>query len=132
MDLARVRLVDMMSNYQSQKHGTVIVVFDAYRVEGNPGSYEEHHNVHVVFTKEAETADQYIERLVHTISPGYDVTVATSDRVEQVIIMGSGAKRLSAEGLKLEVDAVNQLLKDNFLSRDEQIRHRMNLEEKQD
>lgn len=103
LDAARMRLLDIMSHYKSQTDATVIVVFDAYKVKGNPGSVERYHNIHVVYTKEAETADEYIERLVTDIRPSYDVTVATSDAVEQVIIMGKGARRLSAAGLEVEV-----------------------------
>ena len=86
----------------------VILVFDAYKVEGNPGSSREYHNIHVVYTKEAETADQYIEKTTHEIGRKHKVTVATSDALEQVIILGQGARRMSAQGLKEEVEAVNE------------------------
>lgn len=115
LDLARYKLMDILCNYQSQKYMTVIVVFDAYKVKGNHGSSEEYNNIHVVYTKEAETADQYIEKLVNVISPGYDVTVATSDILEQVIIMGAGAKKLSAEGFKMEVDSINKHINNKYI-----------------
>lgn len=117
LDLARYKLMDILCNYQSLKHITVIVVFDAYKVKGNHGSTEDYNNISVVYTKEAETADQYIEKLVNVISPGYDVTVATSDVLEQIIIMGKGAKRLTAEGFKLEVDHMNQEVKEKYINK---------------
>ena len=87
---------------------TLIVVFDAYKVKGNPGSVSKYHNIYVVYTKEAETADQYIEKTVHEIGRKYHVTVATSDALEQMIIWGQGATRLSAQGLREEVESVGR------------------------
>ena len=87
IDGARERLMDILCNYQGFKKSTLILVFDAYKVKGNPGSVETYHNIHVVYTKEAETADQYIEKTVHEIGRKYRVTVATSDQLEQVIIL---------------------------------------------
>lgn len=78
----------------------MILVFDAYKVEGYLGSVMKYHNIHVVYTKEAETADQYIEKTVRRIGRNHHVTVATSDALEQVIILGHGAARMSALGLK--------------------------------
>ncbi len=104
---ARDRLMDILSNYQGYKGCTVILVFDAYKVEENKGEIFRYHNIYVVFTKEAETADQYIEKTVHEIGRRYRVTVATSDAMEQVIIMGQGAGRMSAQGLKEEVEAAD-------------------------
>lgn len=104
---ARDRLMDILSNYQGFRRNTIILVFDAYKVKGNPGKILKFHNIHVVFTKEAETADQYIEKTVHEIGRKYHVTVATSDALEQVIILGQGAKRMSAKGLREEVEAAN-------------------------
>ncbi len=115
MDLARQKLLDIMSNYQSQTEETILVVFDAYKVKGNIGSLERYHNIYVVYTKEAETADQYIERLVHRIHPDYEVTVATSDRVEQVIIMAGGARQLSAENLYLEVASKDRHIEEKIM-----------------
>ncbi len=102
---ARGKLMDILSNYQGFKKCTVILVFDAYKVEGGVGEIYRYHNIHVVFTKEAETADQYIEKTVHEIGRKYRVTVATSDGLEQVIIMGQGARRLSARDFRAEVEA---------------------------
>ena len=93
-----------MCNYQGYRKCTLILVFDAYRVKGHREEITKYHNIHVVYTKEAETADMFIEKTVHAIGRKYQVTVATSDGLEQVIIMGQGGKRLSAAGLKEEVD----------------------------
>ena len=82
----------------------MILVFDAYKVEGNPGEVLKYHNIYIVYTKEAETADQYIEKTVRRITRSADVSVATSDALEQVIILGQGGRRMSAAGLKEEVE----------------------------
>ncbi len=108
VESARGKLLDMLSNYQGYMRNTLIVVFDAYKVKGNPGSVNKYHNIYVVYTKEAETADQYIEKTVHEIGRKYHVTVATSDALEQMIIWGQGATRLSAAGLREEMDACNK------------------------
>ena len=112
IDGARYRLMDILCNYQGYKKCTLIVVFDAYKVEGNTGEAIKYHNIHVVYTKEAETADQYIEKLAHKIGPQYRVTVATSDGLEQLIIRGQGCLLLSARDLKEEVDYVESLIAD--------------------
>ena len=106
IESARNKLMDRLSNYQGYKKMTLILVFDAYKVKGNPGSVMKYHNIYVVYTKEAETADQYIEKTVHEIGRKYQVTVATSDALEQVIIVGQGGNRLSAANLLEEVEAV--------------------------
>ncbi len=129
LEAARYKLIDILSNYKSQEYDTIIIVFDAYRVKGNEGSKSKQHNIYIVYTKEAETADQYIERLVNTISGEYDVTVATSDMVEQVIIMGKGAKKLSAEGLKAEVDSVNKMLKDKYIMQEQKIKQHIKVKQ---
>lgn len=100
LEAARGKLMDILSNLQGALGCTLILVFDAYRVEGGTREIFRYHNIHVVYTKEAETADQYIEKTVHELGRKYQVTVATSDGLEQVIIMGQGANRLSASGLK--------------------------------
>ena len=105
---ARQKLMDILCNYQGFKKCTLILVFDAYKVEGFQGEIQKYHNIHVVYTKEAETADQYIEKTVHQIAKKYKVTVATSDATEQVIIWGAGAMRLSAQGLLTEVQETNR------------------------
>lgn len=106
IDAARDKLTDMLSNYQGYKKCTLILVFDAYKVKGNPGSVQKYHNIHVVYTKEAETADQYIEKTVHEIGRKSHVTVATSDRLEQVIILGQGGTRMSARELREDMELV--------------------------
>ena len=105
---ARQKLMDILCNYQGFKKCTLILVFDAYKVEGFQGEVQKYHNIHVVYTKEAETADQYIEKTVHQIAKKYKVTVATSDATEQVIIWGAGAMRMSAQGLLEEVRETNK------------------------
>ena len=96
IDAARNKLMDILSNYQGFIGCTLILVFDAYKVKGNQGEVQKYHNIYVVYTKEAETADQYIEKTTHEIGRKYKVTVATSDALEQVIVMGQGAYRISA------------------------------------
>ena len=98
------KLKDILSNYQGYRKCTLILVFDAYKVEGHVEEVLTYHNIYVVYTREAETADQYIEKTVHKIGRQYQVTVATSDGLEQVIIMGQGAHRISAQGLKKEIE----------------------------
>lgn len=103
IDAARNRLMDILCNYQGFKKMTLILVFDAYKVKGNIGEMSSYHNIHVVYTKEAETADQYIEKLAHKIGRDYDVTVATSDGLEQLIIRGQGCRLLSARDFYEEI-----------------------------
>lgn len=117
IDGARGRLMDILSNYQGIKKCEVILVFDAYKVQGFQGEIQKYHNIYVVYTKEAETADQYIEKTAHEIGRKYDVTVATSDGTEQVIIRGQGCYLLSAKELKIEIELANQELREGFLSK---------------
>ena len=112
IDGAREKLMDILCNYQGFKKCTLILVFDAYKVKGNPGSVETYHNIHVVYTKEAETADQYIEKTVHEIGRKYRVTVATSDQLEQVIILGQGGQRMSARELLEDVIKVSHQIRE--------------------
>ncbi len=115
MDAARTKLMDILCNYQGLKQCIVILVFDAYKVKGGIGEIIEYHNIHVVYTKEAETADQYIEKTTHEIAPKHHVTVATSDALEQLIIMGQGASRLSADGLKEEINRAREQMHREYL-----------------
>ena len=115
LDGARGRLMDILSNYQGYRRMHLILVFDAYKVKGNPGSTVHYHNIDVVYTKEAETADQYIEKVTHEIGRKYRVRVATSDGLEQLIIMGAGAVRVSATELQEEVMAAGDELRQMFL-----------------
>lgn len=108
MDSARDKLMDILCNYQGYTGCILILVFDAYKVKNNPGSALQYHNIHVVYTKEAETADQYIEKTVHELAKKEQVTVATSDALEQMIIWGDGARRMSAIGLKEACEEVGK------------------------
>lgn len=114
MDAARGCLQDVLCNYQGIKKCELILVFDAYKVEGFSGEIQKYHNIHVVYTKEAETADQYIEKVAHEIGRKYLVTVATSDGTEQVIIRGQGCHLLSAKELKEEVEFANKELRQYY------------------
>jgi len=111
---ARDRLIDEMCNYQGYVGGTLILVFDAYKVKGNPGSVQRWNNIYVVYTKEAETADQYIEKTVHEIASKFRVTVATSDGLEQMIIWGEGAARMSSLGLLEELERQKSLAREQY------------------
>lgn len=114
---AQTKLMDILSDYQGYRGGTLILVFDAYKVEGHVEETVRYHNIYVVYTREAETADQYIERTVHRLGKEYDVTVATSDGLEQIIIMGQGARRLSAADLKLEISNTRQQIRQDITAR---------------
>ena len=116
MDAARDKLLDILSNYQGYRDIQLMVVFDAYKVKGFPGEKNAYQNLWVVFTREAETADQYIEKFAHNNSKKYDVTVATSDGLEQIIITGEGCRLLSARELKGEIDRVNEHIRGTYLS----------------
>ena len=106
LDAARQLLMDLLSNYQGFKKCVVILVFDAYKVPRNVQDVFKYHNIYVVYTKEAETADTYIERATYEIGRHHQVRVATSDGAEQLIILGHGALRLSATTFKAEVEQV--------------------------
>ena len=108
IESARNLLMDVLCDYQGFNGCTLILVFDAYRVEGGREHVFNYHNIHVVFTREAETADQYIEKTVHKIGKKADVTVATSDALEQVIIYGQGARRMAARELLEEVEQTRE------------------------
>ncbi len=108
LDAARTRLADILCNYQGYKKCVVILVFDAYRVPGSPGAIEQYHNIHIVYTKEAETADMYIERVTHEIGKQRRVRVVTSDGAEQIIILGHGALRVSSRLFQQEVEEVER------------------------
>lgn len=108
LDSARAELIKIMSNYQGVSGYEIIVVFDAYRVKGKRRDTEKHFNISIVYTKEAETADSYIERVTHELSKKHRVRVATSDGIEQMIILGNGAMRMSANELKERISEVNK------------------------
>lgn len=108
IDGARGRLMDILCDYQGIRKCHLIVVFDAYRVKGHPTEVSDYHNIHVVYTKEAETADQFIEKFAHENGRKYDVTVATSDGLEQIIIRGQGCGLISAREFEKEVASVKK------------------------
>lgn len=111
LELARARLINILCNYQGFRRCNLILVFDAYRVKGNHREIEKEHGITVVYTKEAETADMYIEKTAHELGKGHRVRVATSDNVEQIIIMGSGAIRVSATEFLAEVNEVEKAIR---------------------
>lgn len=125
IDSARVRLMDRLSNYQGYKKMNLILVFDAYKVPGNHGNVEKYHNIYVVYTKEAETADQYIAKAVSSIDAGYNVTVATSDSLVQLIIFSKSAIRMSARELKEEIERCEEEMRDRYLKRQNDIKSRV-------
>ena len=108
---ARDKLIDILGDYQGYKKINLILVFDAYLVKGGTGSVYKYNDIYVVYTKEAETADNYIERTATKLKGKYKVTVATSDRLEQVIIMSKGAVRISARELEEDVKLAKNTLK---------------------
>ena len=111
LEAARHKLMDILCNYQGYQKCNLILVFYAYRVPGSPGSIEQYHNIHVVYTKEAETADMFIEHVTHEIGKGRRVRVATSDGMEQIIILGHGALRVSARMFHEEVQNVEKQIR---------------------
>ena len=115
IDAARDRLADVLCNYQGYKKCHVILVFDAYRVKNHAETVIPYHNIHIVYTKEAETADNYIARTAARMEGQYKVCVATSDALVQMIIWGKGAVRISAQGLLEEVDKLGQDMKEVYL-----------------
>lgn len=115
IDSARGKLLDILCDYQGMKKCSLIVVFDAYRVQGHPTEILDYHNIHVVYTKEAETADQFIEKFAHENGRKYDVTVATSDGLEQIIIRGQGCGLLSARDLERDVAYTKQRVQSEYL-----------------
>ena len=117
IDAARDKLMDILSNYQGICSCTLILVFDAYKVPGGSGEVNRYHNIYVVYTKEAETADQYIEKTVRKIGRQHRVRVATSDALEQVIILGAGAQRVSAREFREELLEAERELRESYLQK---------------
>ena len=107
-DAARADLIRILCNYQGMRQCRVILVFDAYRVKGGPGSCDKEAGVEIVYTREGETADAYIEKLSYELGKDHRVKVATGDGLEQLIVLGHGAQRLSARELKWEVEQVQE------------------------
>lgn len=119
IEAARNKLMDILSNYQGFRKCVVILVFDAYKVEGYAMEIQKYHNIHVVYTKQAETADQYIEKVVHQIGRKYHVTVVTSDGVEQVITRGQGGTLISSREFRDEVELVRRQIREEYENRRE-------------
>ncbi len=116
LDFARQKLIDILCNYSAYRKNNLILVFDAYKLKGNIGSVEKINNISVVYTKEAETADMYIEKVTHKIGRKYRVRVATSDSLEQVIIFGNGALRISAQMFFEEVEQTRREIEEHILN----------------
>lgn len=112
LDAARGKLMDILCNYQGYKQCVLILVFDAYKVKGSRGGITDYNNIHVVYTREAETADMYIEKVTHELGKKHNVTVATSDALEQIIVVGEGASRMSAKEFKEEIERVSERIKE--------------------
>ena len=106
LDLARGRLMDMLSNYCGFTKAKLVLVFDGFRTPGNPGSREDYHNINVAFTKDGETGDAYIERLADEIGKNYSVRVVTSDNLIRLSALRSGVLRCSSGEFKNEVEWV--------------------------
>ncbi len=123
VDAARGKLLDMLSNYQGIRKWNLIVVFDAYRVAGHKTELYDYHNIHVVYTKEAETADAFIEKFAHENGRKYHVTVATSDGLEQIIIRGQGCFLMSARELEADIQNANDELRETMVQTQEKVHH---------
>ena len=115
LESARQGLMDILSNYKGTRKTTIILVFDGYLVKGNIGTAYKYHNIYVVYTKEAETADHYIERVVTAMPKHYNVRVATGDGLEQLIIYGQGAVRMTAKELHIEVKNSEREIREKFI-----------------
>ncbi len=127
IDGARLKLMDILADYQGYRGMTLILVYDAYKVKGNPGSVEKYHNIYVVYTREAQTADAYIEKTVHEIGRRERVTVATSDGLEQTIVFGEGAVRMSSMELYEEVKCARQEMREKHIEGAVRIKNTMEL-----
>ena len=112
LDAARCRLMDILCNYAGYKRCVPILVFDAYKVRGGTREVEKHHNLYVVYTQEAETADMYIERTTHELAKDHRTRVVSSDGAEQIIVLGNGALRVSARAFAEEVAAVEKEIRE--------------------
>ena len=114
LDAARRRLMDILCNYAGYRRCVPILVFDAYKVRGGAREVEQYHNLYVVYTREAETADMYIERATHELAKEHRTRVVSSDGAEQIIVMGHGALRVSARAFEEEVRAVEKEIRELF------------------
>ncbi len=123
MDGARSKLLETLSNYQGIKKCQIMVVFDAYRLEGHQEEVIDYQNIRMVYTKEAQTADQYIEKFAHDNIKKYNIIVATSDGLQQIIVRGAGCFLLSARELKLEIELANEKMQQDYQDRNEKSRN---------
>lgn len=114
LEAARYRLADMLCNYQGYKNIDVILIFDGHKSKGNEGSIFHYHNIDIVYTKEAQTADNFIELVTQEVGRKTHIRVATSDGMEQIIILGKGAARMSARELKIEIEKTSKLIKQDL------------------
>lgn len=112
LETARNKLADILCNYQGYQKNEIILVFDGYKSKGNLGSVIHYNNIDIIYTKEAETADQFIEMITHQLGRQYQVRVASSDATEQMIILGKGASRLSARELQIEIEMAQKKIKE--------------------
>lgn len=124
LDAARLKLMDMLCNYQGFTHCELICVFDAYKVRGGTGEVGMYHNIHVVYTKEAQTADAYIEKTSRELAQKHRVRVATSDALEQIIVMGHGAVRVSARELYGELQQIAGQMREYYRDKEERFVNR--------
>lgn len=124
MDAARMSLADILCNYQGFRKNNIILVYDGYKAKGNLGSVIQYNNIEIVYTKEDETADQYIERITQELGRVTTVRVATSDAIEQSIILGQGATRMSARELKLEIEETERQIREVTEERTKKVKRR--------
>lgn len=123
LDVARSRLIDILCNYQGYKQCLLILVFDAYKVKDNPGLVDRYHNIYLVYTKEAQTADMFIERTTHRMAKDFQIAVVTSDGLEQIIVAGKGARRVSSREFLTEVEYTTKEKLKSFLEKQEKDHH---------
>lgn len=116
LDDARCKLIDMLSDFGGSQGVDIIIVFDAHMVKENTETVEKHHNITVVYTKEGETADHYIEKFVRSLAKEGRVRVATSDHLQQAIVMGRGAYRIGAQEFLCEVRLAKNKLRDQYIN----------------
>lgn len=116
LEAARMKLADILCDYQGYSKKNVILVFDGHKAKGNLGSAISYHNISIIYTKEAETADQYIEKVTRQFDRKYQATVATSDALEQLIIMGAGAIRMSARELEKEIERIREEIRETYIA----------------
>jgi predicted RNA-binding protein with PIN domain len=125
LESARVRLADILCNYQGFRMNEIILVFDGYKSKGSVGSIVHYHNIDIVYTKEAQTADQFIEAVSWQMARDYQIRVATSDGLEQMIILAQGASRMSARELKKEIENANKDIKETYEKKKDKARNRL-------